>query len=643
LAGVFGQGGASTLSFCDYVLIVSRHLKSPNLVGFTLVKLLRLTELTQLSDSYKEDAYVYLATVDPEGKITVPSVEMSEKVDAYPRVSRKPESIATGTLVRHYGYRLEGLEKTLGPSPGNLYHLLHTMMFDPLLPFRVIDIRKEGSFKDELITGSRNRLMRYTESDAKATGDASDPDERGTEMRHFSPREMVSPRSEAPPNIGVEYWVPLNRRKTGEKITLRHSSSELFIDKNHPVLGTVNGQNQGELTARILKALELTMVANHIVIHIDSSSVSPNIRNSLFSSTREGFKEGEVLNELTRVISNRLKEDDTLFDIERELLETMIKKQTSETDSEVKKEITKLLRDAGFAPTTQGEVIVAAEDGDLMVEAPGRRGKKPMIPQKPLATLAYPDVTRFEIVFPDGPFSVHKQDNCLIKLETDADFKYDRENRIAVRSEPAKLELASKGMLNGGRMNWRLRPTQDAVAGDKGEVIATLTKPDGSQLVARVDFEVLAAREEKAKKEKGQIPDFDVIPVNPYSDADDFETIWGKITKPESVAYKAIKSGGSLKVYYNTAFGPFGEQTQKLKTQPAMLSLFTSNYEIWIGYHAIIQDQHRPAVRTLFDLEDEQLDPVMESERAVVAEMQAKQALKVAELQSQALKQKSSA
>ena len=42
------------------MLIVSRHLKSPNLVGFTLVKLLRLTELTQLSDSYKEDAYVYL-------------------------------------------------------------------------------------------------------------------------------------------------------------------------------------------------------------------------------------------------------------------------------------------------------------------------------------------------------------------------------------------------------------------------------------------------------------------------------------------------------------------------------------------------------------------------------------------------------
>jgi hypothetical protein len=52
LIGAFGQGGASALAFCDYALIVSRSKETPGKVGFTVIKIL------QLSEQYKEDTYI---------------------------------------------------------------------------------------------------------------------------------------------------------------------------------------------------------------------------------------------------------------------------------------------------------------------------------------------------------------------------------------------------------------------------------------------------------------------------------------------------------------------------------------------------------------------------------------------------------
>ncbi len=44
LIGSFGQGGASSLSFADYAVIVSRHRDNPRVVGFTVVRVLHLSE-----------------------------------------------------------------------------------------------------------------------------------------------------------------------------------------------------------------------------------------------------------------------------------------------------------------------------------------------------------------------------------------------------------------------------------------------------------------------------------------------------------------------------------------------------------------------------------------------------------------------
>lgn len=632
LAGAYGQGGSATLAFSEYALVVSRSIDFPERVGFTIVKLM------QLPEGYKEDAYVYLA-VDGDDGFEVPSFDMAgAELDIYPAiVNNKPKPLGTGSLVRHYGYRLDGLEKTLGPSPGNLYHLLQHMMFDPLLPFRVIDLSRDGSPKDELITGSRNRLMKYTASAADKDREERETEESGTELRHHAPREMVSPSSVEGPTVGVEYWVPLSRKKAGEKVGLRSHSNELFVGRNHPFVGTMNGQNQGELTARILRDIGLPLVARHLVLHVDATQASSQIRRNLFSSTREAFKEGEILNELTRVIVNMLRDDEELFVIERELTEALMKRGASEAGSEVKKEISRLLLGAGFKVTEPGDVLVPAETGDKTVDAPARTGRRPKAAAPPLRTLPWPQVTRFEIVYPDDGLQVPLQDNHSIRIETDADFRFDREKRIAIRSEPEKLEIASKSDLRGGRMHWRVRPTDDATPGDAGEIIATLTRPDGSQIESRIPFTILPARVEPGKTQKGLVPAFNIIPID--LDDESFDQIWDNVEAADrtTVAYKVVAGAEGLNVYYSTGFGPFKEQSEALKRKPGVAASFENHYKIWIGYHAIVQHQQRSAVASL-DIDDEQLDKLLEHERAVVAEMQVKQALRMAETQAEAAK-----
>ena len=50
LIGAFGQGGAATLGFCDYAVIISRSKSNPTRVAFTVVRVLKLDA------SFKETA-----------------------------------------------------------------------------------------------------------------------------------------------------------------------------------------------------------------------------------------------------------------------------------------------------------------------------------------------------------------------------------------------------------------------------------------------------------------------------------------------------------------------------------------------------------------------------------------------------------
>jgi hypothetical protein len=545
-----------------------------------------------------------------------------------------------GTLVRHYGYKLPGLSGSLSPSPGNLYHYLHLSMFDPMLPFRVIDLRPGDKEKNrgELVTGSRNRLMRLVKS---AAGESEDEVQRGSVIKHYRQMEYVIPPGGSTPCIGIEYWVVFNYRKppSGAKsagLVLRPHSNELFVQKGHPVVGTLNGQNQGELTAQILRELGLGMVARHVVIHIDATEVDRRVRRELFATTREGFKDGTVLTEITNVLRKMLEEDANLAAIEKELGEKLAHREAQATSEEVKKQVTRLLLDAGLEVTQQGITTTPGDGGEAQKTTKERTRKTPTRPD-PLPTLPFPQVTKFKIATPQPTMLIHENDIEFVLAETDADAEFDRRNLVMIRSEPPVLELVSKRPLRGGRVRWRFRPTAQARVGDKGSIVATITRLDGTQIADTIGFEVLAALEEKVKKAKGLVPPFEIIAIDPIEDADAWSMVWPDLgedaneAEQSSVAYKPLKVAGAINVYYSKIFGPYREIYDRLlMDRPALAEILKSNYEVWIGYHAILQENSRSSDDT--EIEQEFLEKLLESDRVRVAQMQVRQAFRSAEL-----------
>lgn len=640
LIGAFGQGGASTLAFSDYVLIVSRPKSANETVAFTVVRVVKLDE------SYKEDAYGYLSICGDTP--LVPQCEIGvDPIDLYPSSGlKKKYELSHGTLIRHFSYRLSNLTNRLSASPGNLYHYLHSSSFDPLFPFRIVDLRSDVC-RDERVSGSRNRLMKLvkkSEDDRESGGKI--------EMRHYRPMEYVVPVGTDEACVGIEYWVILAtrkaKRKGKEETILRSQSNELYVQPNHPIIATMNGQNQGELTAKLIRDLGLGMLSRHMVIHIDATNADSRVRRELFSTSRESLKEGPVLEGLLGVVRKMLEEDECLAEIEKELTERLTEQSSRSTSEEVRKQVSKLLREAGYRVKDDGTTTKPGEEGDD--ESIQRKKQRRPVVFDPLHTLPYPEVTRFEIVHPKPQMDVSINDTEVVLIETNADSRFYAEDRIALRIEPDILELAGVSPLRGGRLRWRLRPNINATEGAIGTIVATITKLDGTQILDSTNFEIQPERIQPTKESKGDVPPFEIIPINPTDEPEKWGMIWTHLSdeeddqKLQSVAYKPIKQPNGIIVYYSTIFLPYAQQVKLLgEKRPALLELFRTNFEVWIAYHAILQTESPTEPTHTDEMSEELIERMLDEDRVRVATMQAKQAIRTAELMHECMKMQATA
>lgn len=623
--GAFGQGGSSTLGFSDFVFIFSRSRRNPRTVGYTVIRVMKLDQ------SYKEDCYAYLVNRDGQAF----SAQLSSPDEALtlyaPSDKAAVPDLGKGTLVRHIGYRLSGVSKALGPSPGNLYHYLHYSLFDPLLPFRIWDLRTATNSRSEYIGGSRNRLMRAAEKYQEA--DAQDKT-GNVQVKHYRPMEYIVPSGAELPCIGIEYWVVLAFRKkdNDNELQLRSNSAELFVQPNHPIIGTLNGQTQGELTGQMFKELGLGLLARHTIVHIDASAADSRIRRELFATSREGFKEGPVLDSIIATLRRMLDEDEELASIEAELTERLARRDTAATRDEVRQQVTRLLKEAGLQVSESARADVEGRGERRLVTRQRRASYRR---REPLPTLPYPNATFVRFASPDQHLEVHLQDSELVLIETDADAEFDRRNLIGIASTKDLLEVESKATLSGGRIRWRMRPSANTVVGATGELRVFLNKPNGAQLSAEISFEVLPARDRPSKPGKSTVPPFDIQPISP-TDSEKWDMLWPNDgtdqERQESHAYIAHEHGGKTWVYYSTVFPPFASTIEKLKTtKPDLVEPFTTSYEIWVAYHAILQKQAEDAHGIGLE-DDDKLEELSDIQRSVVASMQAKQALQYAEL-----------
>jgi hypothetical protein len=273
LMGRFGQGGSATFRFSKYTVIVSRRQHPSRMgeeVSFTIVR------MREAEKGEKDGQYVYLVS----------------KNDNLPfSVSADPSAFAAGTLVRHVNYEIG---KGNRPLLLDIYNLLQFRLFDPILPFWVVDERNwVANAERRRMFGSRDRLQK-------------------SELVQRSD-ELVAPvgNNGEYGSVNVRYWV--------FNIGTDHKQKLTFVDPDEPIVVSYLGQTHAALPKRILaRDCQLPNLYRDLVVQIECDSLNDIGRRKIFTSGREVITE-EGLALFRAILAEILPEELSDLDQEREI------------------------------------------------------------------------------------------------------------------------------------------------------------------------------------------------------------------------------------------------------------------------------------------------------------------------------------
>ncbi len=556
LAGTYGQGGSSTFAFCKYAVIVSRRHGSDQ-VGFTLVKYEDLP-----AEDFKTGRYVFL--VKDDAPLEVPAAE---------------GDIVRGTVVRHFGYDLTGYTSALGSK--SVYGILGRIMFDP-----VSAIRFENRVHNwnRTIKGARNAL--------NGAVDEGDDDAKGPSLDHHVPMFNVDLGDYG--SIGIEYWVLA--RPDAAKGKKRTKPAENFVDATKPVVLTHNGQNQGELTGRIIKDakdgadLPFLQTQGRMICHVNCDRLSANAKRLLFSSTREQSREGFMLERIRAELIGALKADDELVRLNEQAREQSLKEKDEDAQKNMRRQVAKLLRIAGAALEPVGGTK-DSKDGDREV--------KPRPPRvKPLPIEPKDPPTFIRIMWDDEremPFYAGQR--RYVRVETDANSDYHDPDdpsmsrlNIAVGDD---LRVFGTSPLKGGRMRIGVECLESVVVGSTGSLRVELYRKGLPALSDEREYDIVEPPEPKEQGRHSTLPDFEVIAV-PGPEDDDWEYICddAEDTQVTRHASNFVMNERKLYVYYSEAFPRFATEVRRFEQQnEALAASFRARYEMWLAVHSLLMYQ----------------------------------------------------
>jgi hypothetical protein len=598
LAGTFGQGGSSTYYNSRISLLASKKA-SESETGFTLVRFVDLPP-----EQFKSGYYAYL-TVD--GRL--------------PRATSWPARESHGTLVRHFGYELSKYDAALGPA--SLYGLFNQILFDPVLPFW---LHNEVRGYKRSIAGARARLN-------NASTDESDDASSRNRVVHKQELFYIDLIDHG--RVAIEYWV-LEQRNDKQHPTRG------FIDPDKPIILTLNGQNQCELSRIVVRKLaDLPFLQHRLICHVKCDTLTPAAKRSLFTSTREQARDSLVLRRIQDEVVALLKADEELERLNAESRAAMVSQENDEQSRYIRKEVGRLLRIQGIEFAQGAGVGTWATDGEP--GGAGRSGKgvqevarqrRSRTPKKPTPIELREPPTYIRIVWEDDTaIRFYPGRQRWIRIETDAQSIYHdplelTKSKLAF-TLGSDLKLVGTTKLAGGRMMAKIRCSPEAAVGSNSRFQIGLHLADGSVLSDVRPVEIVAPPVASPDKQKLSMPEFEFIAVDGPEDGG-----WSQLGWPDDVGAVASHSqleGAKLTVYYSRAFPDFVKALQTFEQRsPADAQAFELRYRIWLAVHSYLLEQvevetrantaSEAAVATLQQADDEEKQ---RSERCRVARMAA--------------------
>ncbi len=429
LAGAFGQGGSTALSYSPYTIIMSRAASRPGSpphpVACTVV---RFDPGNHNVD--KHGRYEY-AVDQTSGQ----PFALHAALDAFP----------PGTLVRHIAMDLGKYSNILTAPTGSLWYLSHHYLFNPVLPFRIEEHRENKSRgQSRTVAGNHRRLSYFEHTEYERSA-----------VLHFREGEVT-----------ITWWV---LSAEGEQARNRITN---FCMASKPIIITYNGQKQGALPNTIIKNdLKLPYVERYLIVHVDCDHLDSESRRQLFPTTRESLRDNRLLDDLRRLVAETLEADPELVRLDQERKQRYIRRVDSEAAANIRRRLATRVKAAMFAGGTEQTIRIAPPT------AAGDPKLSPPIPVQEPPTLL--EMTSLD------PKHVRAGQSFALRFRADADPSYfmDPESFIATIDPPSFGQYTGTTSVRHGHGVAYFRVNGEQEIGTTAEV-GLEVRPYGSKAVS---------------------------------------------------------------------------------------------------------------------------------------------------------------
>jgi hypothetical protein len=546
LAGAYGQGGSTALSFSPLGCTITSR-RHPDLIDKGDVDLIAVTfvRFNELDlDLNKNGRYEYLVASDK----SVAGIE-TEALDFEP-----------GTAVVHFNLDIGQYSQRLTQITGSMWWLLQNTLFDPVLPLWAEETRQSVLKGDKdtrrSIAGNFTRLM----------------DDKKDKVEHDGTIQVHLGHTAGDTSVQVNYWVlKSDPDKRGA------SPIDAYVDPYKPITYTFYGQTHGRDDRRfIAERLSLPHLAKYLIIQIELDRLTPQARRELLSTTRDRLKELSFYTLMREQVSTALSQDEDLIRLNEIRKEELLSKHSEQEQSKMQERFARLMErfSAGIDVVAPGKG--AGQKGREASE-PGSRA-----PLKPLPTKQHPTFIR--IANTQKPVLLRPDRHAVLRLESDAPDGYISAHvhaqLLMVCDPDGIVGLSSTSDFKGGRSRMVVAPSDKAKPRESGTLRVILITPQGTQLTDKITFKVEAASEASTggnqSKSKVQVPKPVPIKKDQWKDMG----AWDE---------KSVAEVRADNIFVNMDNRHFAKLVRSGNYQEMGVTRMSRNYLLYVAFYAFIQ------------------------------------------------------
>ncbi len=470
--GQFGHGGSSALAFCELCLIVtSPRFNAGHDFFWTLI-------FPEAEEGPSKQSVVRKWFCSDDG------LPLADEKDVVSRLA----SAFPGTSIWHFGYvRGSWLKTAAGAHQDTPAARLGRLFFSYPLP---CEIRGELA-RGDTPSGSRTVKGAYYRLLEERTGK-----NQIVEYRTGEKSETLRVENVDYGQFSVFGFV-LNDRKL-----LRN-----YVDNQHPVLFTLNGQNHGEMTGKLLSDANFPETASISIVEIRLDGLDEEALSNIITNSREQPKNSPFTRALVARVRDILAEDEEWQAIEQRRQDEKAKQSNDALNQKITRFLATILSDAAADPSSE-------PGGNAPGTKPLHRTHKP----RPEIRAADPPKI-FELLH-SSPVFVPEGTARIVKFKSDArppkysfhgdnprcfarlDGSGDRPTQVSI-SGKADIDGRGYGSITLSCAEWPKNPIIENQP--VGQLEIKLQTTDGRTLVSSVEVGVSPKPEERERKRRQSV------------------------------------------------------------------------------------------------------------------------------------------